>query len=102
MPTPPQSIINGLLQFMKEGLPFFLTLGGHTVEIGLRGEQFCLIVHKILIGVLVCNQVDRILQNKLDGKPGERTPVFVLMPSRPSSSIRLEKSLMLRLMRSRR
>ena len=25
MPTPPQSIINGLLQFMKEGLPFFRT-----------------------------------------------------------------------------
>ena len=48
----------------------------HTVEIGLRGEQFCLIVHKILIGVLVCNQVDRVLQNRLDGKPGERTPGF--------------------------
>ena len=30
----------------------------------------------MLIGVLVCNQVDRILQNKLDGKPGERTPGF--------------------------
>ena len=27
MPTPPQSIINGLLQFMKEGLPFFRTPG---------------------------------------------------------------------------
>lgn len=26
----------------------------------------------MLISVLVCNQVDRILQNKLDGKPGER------------------------------
>ena len=61
---------------MKEGLPFFLTSGGHAVKIGLRGEQFCLIVHKILIGVLVCNQVDRILQNRLDGKPGERTPGF--------------------------
>ena len=30
MPTPPQSIINGLLQFMKEGLPFFLTLDSHS------------------------------------------------------------------------
>ena len=30
----------------------------------------------MLISVLVCNQVDRILQNKLDGKPGERTPGF--------------------------
>ena len=34
---------------MKEGLPFFLTLGGHTVEIGLRGEQLRFIVHKIRI-----------------------------------------------------
>ena len=30
----------------------------------------------MLISVLVCNQVDRILQNRLDGKPGERTPGF--------------------------
>ena len=48
----------------------------HTVKIGLRGEQLCLVVHKILIGVLVCNKVDRILQNRLDGEPGERTPGF--------------------------
>ena len=61
---------------MKEGLPFFLTSGGHAVKIGFWGEQFCLIVHKIRIGVLVCNQVDRILQNRLDGEPGERTPGF--------------------------
>ena len=64
------------------GTAFFLVAAvvgqhaAHTVEIGLRGEQFCFIVHKILIGVLVCNQVDRILQNRLDGKPGERTPGF--------------------------
>ena len=30
MPTPPQSIINGLLQFMKEGLPFFRIPGRKT------------------------------------------------------------------------
>ena len=48
----------------------------HAVKIGLRGEQLCLVVHKILIGVRVCNQVDRILQNRLDGEPGERTPGF--------------------------
>ena len=26
---------------MKEDLAFFLTSGGHTVKIGLRGEQLC-------------------------------------------------------------
>ena len=69
---------------MKDGLPFFLTLGGNAVKIGLRGEQFCLVVHKILIGVLVCNEVDRILQNRLDGEPGERTPGFCfdVLPSK--------------------
>ena len=61
---------------MKEGLPFFLTSGGHAVKIGLWGEQFRFVVHKIRIGILVCNEVDRILQNRLDGKPGERTPGF--------------------------
>ena len=61
---------------MMEGLPFFLTPDGHTVKIGLRRKQLRFVVHKIRIGVLVCNQVDRILQNRLDGKPGERTPDF--------------------------
>ena len=61
---------------MKDGLPFFLTLGGNAVKIGLRSEQFRIVIHKILIGILVCNQVDGILQNRLDGKPGERTPGF--------------------------
>ena len=61
---------------MKEGLPFFLTSGGHAVKIGLWGEQFRFVVHKIRIGILVCNEVDRILQNRLDGEPGERMPGF--------------------------
>ena len=59
---------------MKEGLPFFLTAGGYAVKIGLWSEQFRFVVHKIRIGILVCNEVDRILQNRLDGEPGERTP----------------------------
>ena len=51
---------------MKEGLPVFLT----TMRTApLRCPQ-------IRISVLVCNEVDGILQNRLDGKPGERTPVF--------------------------
>ena len=61
---------------MKEGLPFFLTPDGHTVKIGLRRKQLRFVVHKILIGVLVCNEVDGTLQNRLDGRPGERTPGF--------------------------
>jgi len=64
------------------GTPLFLIAAvvgkhaPHTVKIGLRGEQLCFVVHKILIGVLVCNQIDGILQNRLDGKTGERTPGF--------------------------
>ena len=42
---------------MKKGLPFFLTLGGHAVKIGLRGEKLRFIVHKIRIGVLVCKRI---------------------------------------------
>ena len=61
---------------MKEDLAFFQTSGGNAVKIGPRSEQLCLIVHKVRIGIRVCNQVDRILQNRLDGKPGERTPGF--------------------------
>ena len=80
---------------MKEGLPFFLTAGGHAVKIGLWGEQFCLIVHKIRIGVLVFNEVDRILQNRLDGEPGERTPGF-LYEVKSNVSVRLT-SLIVRL-----
>ena len=37
---------------MKEDLAFFLTSGGHTVKIGLRGKQLRLIVHKILNATL--------------------------------------------------
>ena len=82
-----------LVAVHKQGLGWVNTVSYTHLDVYKR---------QILIGVLVCNQVDRILQNRPDGKPGERTPGFVLMPSRPSSSIRLEKSLMLRLMRSKR
>ncbi len=37
---------------MKEDLAFFLTSGGHTVKIGLRGKQLRFIVHKILNATL--------------------------------------------------
>ena len=37
---------------MKEDLAFFLTSGGHTVKIGLRGEQLRFVVHKILNAAL--------------------------------------------------
>ena len=37
---------------MKEDLAFFLTSGGHTVKIGLRGKQLRFVVHKILNAAL--------------------------------------------------
>ena len=42
---------------MKEGLPFFRTLGGHDVKSGLRGKQLRFIAHKIRISVLVCKRI---------------------------------------------
>ena len=37
---------------MEEDLAFFLTSGGHTVKIGLRGKQLRFVVHKILNAAL--------------------------------------------------
>ena len=48
----------------------------YPVEIFQTGKQLRLPVREILPGILVGDEVDRILQNGLDGKAGEVAPGF--------------------------
>ena len=71
---------------MKEDLAFFLTSGGHTVKIGLRGKQFrfddlCLIRQlstdaKTLYGILL----DRMSLSVKNGWLDEQGRVYIIFP----------------------
>ena len=63
------------------GFPLLLIrpVVGHDTMLAVKfrpvREQVCFFLRQIVIGFLVCNHIDRVLQNSFDGKPGEVIPV---------------------------